>query len=158
MGNQRILLYFTFFFIIYMIWAQWQMEYGPQPEPATVSGSNQLAGSDNGNEAIPLAVSTGSVKNSDSTFISSTVDSVEPVSERIKVVTDVLDIEIDSKGGDIRRAVLRKYSLTADKPEEKLVLMTDASVNYHVAQSGRLTKVRPPLITRYFIVRKIYTA
>ncbi len=136
MGNQRILLYFTFFFIIYMIWAQWQMEYGPQPEPATVSGSNQLAGSDNGSEAIPLAVSTGSVKNSDNTFISSAVDSVEPVSERIKVVTDVLDIEIDSKGGDIRRAVLRKYSLTADKPEEKLVLMTDASVNYHVAQSG----------------------
>ncbi len=32
MGNQRILLYFTLFFIIYMIWAQWQMDYGPKTE------------------------------------------------------------------------------------------------------------------------------
>ena len=24
MGNHRVLLYFTLFFIVYMIWAQWQ--------------------------------------------------------------------------------------------------------------------------------------
>ena len=31
---------------------------------------------------------------------------------------------------------MRDYSVTADKPEDKLVLLTDASVNYFVAQSG----------------------
>ena len=37
MGNHRVLLYFTLFFIIYMIWAQWQLAYGPKPE--VVAGS-----------------------------------------------------------------------------------------------------------------------
>jgi hypothetical protein len=32
MGNHRLLLYFTLFFIVYMIWAQWQLAYGPKPE------------------------------------------------------------------------------------------------------------------------------
>jgi YidC/Oxa1 family membrane protein insertase len=57
-------------------------------------------------------------------------------SERIQIITDVIDVEIDTKGGDFRRVVLRKYSVTADVPEEKLILLTDADINYHVAQSG----------------------
>ena len=31
MENQKTLLYFTLFFIIYLLWAQWQTDYGPQP-------------------------------------------------------------------------------------------------------------------------------
>jgi YidC/Oxa1 family membrane protein insertase len=45
-------------------------------------------------------------------------------------------VEIDTKGGDVLRTVLRDYPVTADKPEEKLVLLTDTNVNYQVAQSG----------------------
>jgi len=30
MGNNRILLYFTLFFVSYLIWAQWQLAYGPK--------------------------------------------------------------------------------------------------------------------------------
>ena len=36
MENQRLLLYFTLFFICYLLWAEWQMDYGPKPE-ATVA-------------------------------------------------------------------------------------------------------------------------
>ena len=31
MENHRILLYFTLFFITYLLWAEWQMDYGPKP-------------------------------------------------------------------------------------------------------------------------------
>ena len=131
MGNHRVLLYFTLFFIIYMIWAQWQMDYAPKPAPGAVGQSTQKNGGAITSEDIPRAVTTEGGQ-----VVSPGVKEVTTSSEHIKVVTDVLDVEIDTKGGDILRAVLRNYSISADEPEEKLVLMTDESVNYHVAQSG----------------------
>jgi len=128
MGNHRVLLYFTLFFIIYMIWAQWQIEYGPKPEPVVVT----QAGEKPATERIPLAdVAVGSEQSTPLQANEATV-----TSERIQIITDVIDVEIDTKGGDFRRVVLRKYSVTADVPEEKLILLTDAEINYHVAQSG----------------------
>ena len=132
MGNHRVLLYFTLFFIIYMIWAQWQMDYAPKPE--TVANTPVDARTKTGAiaEAIPDAVAaTG-----EGQIRAATAADEAVASNRINIITDVLDVEVDSKGGDIRRVVLRKYAVTADRPEEKLVLLTDAAVNYHVAQSG----------------------
>jgi len=134
MGNQRILLYFTLFFIVYMIWAQWQMDYGPQPVPVAETEQNQNGVNSPSVEAIPQAVPSDQA--GQTTAASSVVTEASNISERIIVITDVLEVEIDSKGGDIRRVVLRDYSVTADKPEDKLVLLTDAEVNYFVAQSG----------------------
>jgi len=130
MGNQRVLLYFTLFFIIYMIWAQWQVAYGPQPEVATKNNVTEQASIDNG--IVPLADSK-IIKSSSSV---STEQESEAVGKRIKVITDVLDVTIDSKGGNVISAILRKYSEDANKPEEHLVLMTDTENNYMVAQSG----------------------
>ncbi len=131
MGNQRVLLYLTLFFIIYMIWAQWQIDYAPKSESGTISQSTQINGKQITTEDIPLAVTTDSGQ-----IISPAGKEVSAVSKHIRVVTDVLDVEIDTKGGDILRVVLRDYSVKADEPEEKLVLMTDADINYHIAQSG----------------------
>ncbi len=130
MGNQRVLLYFTLFFIIYMIWAQWQIAYGPKPEAISENGIVNQTRSEKG--AVPEAVAIPSAQSS----ASSSENEAASSSQRIKVVTDILDIEIDTKGGDILRTVLRDYSVTADNPEDKLVLMTDDNINYQVAQSG----------------------
>ena len=132
MGNQRILLYITLFFIVYMIWAQWQIEYGPQPEPAVVTQTGAKQNGGVATEATPGA----DISTADGQSIAAPVNEQSVTSERIKIVTDVLDIEIDTKGGDIRRVLLRNYAVSADKPEEKMVLLTDESINYHVAQSG----------------------
>jgi len=132
--NQRVLLYFTLFFIIYMLWAQWQMDYGPKSEPTSVK--QEYSGNGNSgilSEEIPQPVSSNN--NTESTGLPGIEDKAVN-SERIKVVTDVLTVEIDTKGGDIRRVVLSDYSETAENPEEKLVLITDEMINYQVAQSG----------------------
>ena len=131
MGNQRILLYFTLFFIIYMIWAQWQIEYGPKSEAIPVT-QTQASAEIKDAVQIPLADSSSAEAKNNSPALNESVKS----GERIEVITDVLDIEIDTKGGDGVRALLRDYSVTANKPEEKLVLLTDENINYQVAQSG----------------------
>jgi YidC/Oxa1 family membrane protein insertase len=137
MGNPRVLLYFTLFFIIYMIWAQWQMDYAPKPEPV-VASTGQPGVIDNSTAEIPQAVPASSADGSsaESGSVSPIAKDVASSSERINIITDVLDVEIDTRGGDIRRAVLRKYAVTANNPEEKMVFMTDEAINYHIAQSG----------------------
>lgn len=131
MGNQRVLLYFTLFFIIYMIWAQWQVTYGPQPEIVT-DKSSVVSQQKIENGVVPEAAAIPA------TASSATVVEKETAvdSQRIQIITDVLNIEIDTKGGNVLRTVLRDYAVTADKPEDKVVLMTDESMNYQVAQSG----------------------
>ena len=132
MENQRLLLYFTLFFILYLLWAEWQMDYGPKPE-------------------TPVAETTDSQPQEIAEVPEAPVAAVEPEAEpepvtegrpkitgsqRIRVITDVLEVEIDTRGGDVRRVVLRDYAVTAKNPEDKLVLMDDTEVNFFVAQSG----------------------
>jgi len=137
MSNHRVLLYFTLFFLFYMIWVQWQIDYGPKPESQTAasgnSQSNQRIDENISIEDIPQAI-TSAAENEKSML--PVVNETAQKTQRIKVITDVLDIEIDTKGGDIRRLVLRNYAISADKPEEKLVLMNDEDINYFIAQSG----------------------
>lgn len=129
MENQRLLLYFTLFFIVYLLWAEWQMDYGPKPEAArsdpAPAEQRQVA------EEVPEAVPTPEEAAIDEGTVLE-----QPGRRRIRVLTDVLDIEIDTKGGDIRKAVLRDYSRKAENPEEKLVLLSDTNYNFFVAQSG----------------------
>ncbi|HED12755.1 MAG TPA: YidC/Oxa1 family membrane protein insertase, partial [Gammaproteobacteria bacterium] len=59
-----------------------------------------------------------------------------PTAKRITVITDLLDVEIDSMGGDIRRVELLKLPVSVDKPDQPFVLMTDTGKDLFVAQSG----------------------
>ncbi len=132
MGNHRLLLYFTLFFIVYMIWAQWQLAYGPKPEVVAEKDTVTATAKNNENGMIPEAASIPGSQPS----VSSLDKQPGSAGQRIQIVTDILDVDIDTKGGDVIRTVLRDYPVTADKPEEKLVLLTDQNVNYQVAQSG----------------------
>ena len=128
MENQRLLLYFTLFFIVYLLWAEWQMDYGPQPEPAVTQPATEAR---QDVTEVPEAVATP-----DEADIVEASRQPQRGGQRINIVTDVLDIEIDTKGGDIRKAVLRNYSKKADNPDQKLVLLTDSDYNFFIAQSG----------------------
>ena len=134
MANQRLLLYFTLFFIVYLLWAEWQMDYGPKPaiQPETAALTSEQQASDT---TTPTAVPEAASVPGEPAMVADT-QAAATESKRIRVVTDVLDVEIDTRGGDIRKAVLRNYSKTAEEPEDKLVLMTDDARNYYVAQSG----------------------
>ena len=129
MENQKTLLYFTLFFVAYLLWAEWQKDYGPKPEvPVAVDSSQQ--DKTTMDSSVPAAASVpGAIAVTQNVATAST-------SQRIKIVTDVLEVEIDTRGGDIRKAVLRKYAVDAEKPEVKVELLTDNEVNFHIAQSG----------------------
>ncbi len=125
MENHRLLLYFTLFFLIYMLWAQWQIDYSPKP--AQIATDNPAASS---GEAAPTPAAV--------TLPGGVADSpaAEGESKSVQVITDVIEVEIDTRGGDVRRVKLRDYAANADQPEEKLELLTELPDYYFVAQSG----------------------
>ena len=134
MENQRLLLYFTLFFIIYLLWAEWQMDYGPKQEVPVAETSAQVE--QQAQQDIAEVPEAAVAAAPGETEVIASGDVEQQTAQRIRVLTDVLDIEIDTRGGDIKRVVLRNYAKTAKKPEEKLVLMTDKEVNFFIAQSG----------------------
>ena len=87
MENQRLLLYITLFFIIYLLWAEWQMDYGPKPEvpPVTETTSAVKPGA----TEVPEAATAP-----DEASIIESRQAEQTGSQRIRVITDVFDIEV----------------------------------------------------------------
>ena len=133
MENHRILLYFTLFFITYLLWAEWQMDYGPKPvAPISVEQGTESIEDIDTFIAAPEATAVIGAQPAKTTSQVKTVEA----SQRIQIITDVVDIELDTRGGDVRRVTLRNYAVEANEPEIKLDLLTDKEAGYHIAQSG----------------------
>lgn len=56
--------------------------------------------------------------------------------KRVHVVTDKLDVVIDTRGGDLRKVELRGVPVSSDKPDTNLRLINDTAPNFFIAQSG----------------------
>jgi len=85
--------------ISYMLWEQWQIDYGPKPQPI-VSDKPLVAGSSD------IATSTDAAQSG----VSSQVAAVTEASHKIiKVKTDVFALEIDTEGGTLRNLDLLQY-------------------------------------------------
>ena len=60
-------------------------------------------------------------------------------SVKIRVFTDVLDLDLNTRGGDIERADLLKYSLSKDQPDTTVQLLSDVPSTFFVTRSGLLS-------------------
>jgi YidC/Oxa1 family membrane protein insertase len=99
MEKHRLLVYFTLFFISYLLWAQWQMDYGPKTdEVATIATDSPVSVAyDDKSGSVPLAdVPETRAQNK----VKSEAEPVLGASRRIKIITDFLEAEIDTRGGD----------------------------------------------------------
>lgn len=148
MDNQRLFLYGALGLLLLLIWQTWQVDYGPQREgtaPATAERS-----ADDG-ESAPGDTPEGPVTRdegddgtpSDDTVADAPADD-QPIKQgrRVQVVTDLLDVTIDTRGGDLRKAFLRNYKAESGG-EESVELLTDSDGDLFVAQAGLQAGDRP---------------
>lgn len=141
MENNRLILYVALFFILWLLWAQWQKDYVVQPvaekqqAPAQVASTPSSTASETG-IAPPPAVEAPKTS---ATKATPEKVSAQPNGTLIHVVTDVVDMDIDTRGGNVPRLVLRKYEEDPTKSTNRFVLLTSADVNYQVAQSGLIS-------------------
>jgi len=61
---------------------------------------------------------------------------VPPKAQTVRVITDVYDIRIDTRGGDLREVDLLAYPVSPKAPEVPVKLLNDQPPDIFIAQSG----------------------
>ena len=140
MEIQRLLLFAALAFTVMMMWSAWQKDYGPKP-PVTQSQA-QTSGSTAANQATLEATVPGAPGSAAGE--SSPGEKALTSTGRIRVHTDVYDIDIDTTGGDLREVDLLKYPVAANEPKTPFRLMHDSGEGLFVAQTGLLPAANGP--------------
>ena len=143
MDVQRVILLSALALITYLVFLQWNQDYNQPaatPQVATVTTANGTAAE------FVSDLPSGSASSGD---IPAVADPTAPVSAAssaeanlVRVRTDVLDLLIDTRGGDIIHAALpqHKARLGSDEP---FVLLEQNSFRTYVAQSGLVGRDGP---------------
>ncbi len=146
MDNQRLILFIALAFVLFLTWEAWQEDYAPKPAAtAAVETTTPVLEPP---KDVPFAqqtqADTPAVIKADTPEAPTTGMEASSSSQRINVVTDTLDVIIDTRGGDIRQADLLKYPVASDKPDEPFQLLKETFPNLFVAQSGLLSNNNAP--------------
>jgi len=139
MENQRTILYLAFFFTVFLLYQQWQVAYGPQPVEAQneqVSGINGEALTGVSDAEISALPTAGIPADTSSSSIAPIASEENIARQSVHVVTDVLDLMIDTQGGTIYKLNLRDYQQSAEHMDESFRLFSAKESEYHTAQSG----------------------
>ncbi|WP_455212065.1 membrane protein insertase YidC [Kaarinaea lacus] len=144
MENQRLILFVALSVVILLLYTSWQEQYGPkpsapsqtvqttegaipsgQPTPSTPSAPGELPGT------APSEPSAATPATAGAQVINS--------QQKIHVRTDLLDVVIDTMGGDIRQVALLQYPEHAKTPDKPVLLFNDSLPRLLIAQSGLLS-------------------
>ncbi len=151
MDNQRLLLYGALGLLLLLVWQTWQVDYGPGSDAASPTRAEQSADGESVPEATPdapdapLETEESQAATPDGEAAGTPGDAPADIlasGERIQIVTDLLQVTIDTRGGGIREAFLRDYKAESGG-EEPVKLLTDSGGELFVAQSGLQAGDRP---------------
>ncbi|HSN23135.1 MAG TPA: membrane protein insertase YidC, partial [Methylomicrobium sp.] len=108
MDNIRFLLIFSFGLLVFMLYQQWQIDYGPKPPaPAAVESAPANTKEDLPNASGEAAPATAAASPGQATVPMTAI--AAPESKIVKIKTDVIALEIDLTGGTIQNLDLLAY-------------------------------------------------
>lgn len=118
-------------FVCFALWSAWQHDYASSAVTSTVTANTATLGA----VTAPATVAGSALTPSP---MQTQVVTTVPEQRLIKVQTDVLDLAIDSLGGNIVSAKLLKYPMELHQPAPVQLLNSDAQ-NFYVTQSGLIS-------------------
>jgi YidC/Oxa1 family membrane protein insertase len=131
MDNPRLILYLALGLVLFMIWQTWQQDYGARPmQPAQTPAPEQPVSTAPRPEDLPAIAEAGKAPEQGAAAAAQ-----HDAAQRIRVVTDVLDLELGTRGGDLLRADLLAYPVAWNQPNTPFRLFDD-SEHLYIAQSG----------------------
>ena len=136
----RMALIIALCVVSFLLWDAWQRDYGPKPPPPT--SAEQPTPDSGPSDAVAPGVDVPQAPQAAQTATTTVPTSKDDASDSspgrtIRVTTDVLAVDIDTRGGTIARVDLRSYPVSNDRPDEPFRLLDDSDPRrYFVAQSG----------------------
>ncbi len=138
MDTQRLILFVIFSMSMFFLWQAWENERNPKPTVAAVSAPVAPE------TAKPAADTPKPSQIAAGPSEIPAPSGVMPATkgERIKLVTDLLEVTVNTEGGVIERVALLKHKDTLDRTQA-YTLLQSADGRVHVAQSGLLGEALP---------------
>jgi YidC/Oxa1 family membrane protein insertase len=149
MDNPRLYLWIGLALLAWMNVIQWNRDYGASPATsASVQGApaTEAAAPDTGTAQLPSVPTGATASPGQPAEPSSTATApaapaapaaaVPSAAPRLRVVTDVLDLDISLQGGDLVRADLLKYPHDKRDDSPPVRLFNTQEPDYHVVRSG----------------------
>ncbi len=170
MGNLRPVLIIGLVFLAYMLWIEWQKDYGPQQSPSSIEQTSfndapsipSPLGSDAADLPLPEeAPAVTSQYQGQTDSVEQDLPSVgTPTAMKgknpfVTVTTDVLNVEIDLTGGTVISARLLAYPVILSEPEIKVNLFTQQGDHIFIAQSGLLSQASAPNHTSQYQTNRL---
>ena len=144
MDTQRIIAFIIFSFSTLLLWESWQSYNNPQPAiEAQASKENKQVAPANAELPQPGQLLKPGTELADTGQIAQ--------GARARIITDVIDAEIDANGGDLRKVVLTHYrqNEAADQP---FVLLEERAGRNYFAQMGFIGGTLPTHKTVFELV------
>ncbi len=140
MDNQRLLTWGFFAIMVWLTYQAWMADYGPQPQPAQEAPAAAQGGPAPADGAADLPALA--MEETDAPALEAAPDEAAeppgaaPARPRIRVLTDVLNIVIDPRGGTLVEATLLDYPVAKDRPDDLVKLLDTTPENLGLVQSG----------------------
>lgn len=134
MDFRRGILYFALAILGVMLWHAWVNDYSSQPTLATNASSAALQVAQHPLEFAPTAATAAQSVSAASA--PKTAVSLLPQSKMISVKTDVLNVKINLRGGDLVDAKLLHYPVSLKEKNTPVQLLNANEDTLYVAQSG----------------------
>lgn len=131
MESQRSFLIIGLALVSFLLWQQWQKDYGPQPiQPVAQEQAEQTT------QGVPSFENASSedVPSGDSVPAAQPIATTQNTNRIIEVKTDTLDLRIDLLGGDVVTADLLKFPVKQGSEIPYSLLRSGNGL--YVAQSG----------------------
>ena len=145
METTRFILVIALCLVSLMLWQEWEKDYG---EPAAVETVTVTAGENAQTpdfEELPqqeVAESAATVETK--TIVNNSSPVAAPAAKTLVLESDVLRLEVSTRGGGIEKASLKKYPASADTPDVPFVLLDNTEELVYLVQGGLLSNEEAP--------------
>ncbi len=137
MDNQRLLVWAAFGLLAWLTYQQWINDYSPSAPSLTAPVSDETLLPAREDDELPTLPDVSSdIAAGEVAPELPEITAAEPAAGLIRVSTDVFELEIDTRGGTIRRAALKNYPVAKDRPDTLIQLLSPETGNIGFIQSG----------------------
>ena len=140
MDNQRLLIWAFFGLMAWMTYQTWVQDYAPKPTHVVADQTEQLpetaALEPDAAEDLPEISDTSASSSLAPSAAADQPSDAEPAAPSIRVTTDVLELEISTKGGTLQKAKLLGYPVAKDRPDALIELLSNDPDTMGLIESG----------------------
>ncbi len=128
MENQRTILIVLLMVVLVFIWQAWLTEQAVKYRPPAIS-----------TPAEPTAVEQPRIRSDDLPTPTVALPAERPKGERVRVVTDLFEVEIDTAQGDLYFVGLRTYPESLEQKDRPFAVLHATATETFIAQVGLLS-------------------